>query len=234
MENKLPRHVAIIPDGNRRWAKARNLEPWKGHEAGAQNLEKLIKFASQKGIYCLSFWGSSLDNLKKRPWQETQALLKIYEKYFSRLLESQDIEKNRVRINFIGRWEEQFPGSLKKILHQVINKTADFEKKILNFFLAYNGTDEMIEAVQTIKDQLPSGIKITGKIIKANLMTRKIPAVDFVIRTGGEPHLSGGFMMWDVADAQLYFSPDFYPDFNEKKFEEALEDFASRQRRFGR
>jgi undecaprenyl diphosphate synthase len=83
---KLPNHVAIIPDGNRRWAKKRGLPAWEGHEAGAQNLEKLIKFSSQKGLHCLSFWGSSLDNLKKRPLKEKQALLKIYEKYFFGLL----------------------------------------------------------------------------------------------------------------------------------------------------
>jgi undecaprenyl diphosphate synthase len=231
---KLPNHVAIIPDGNRRWARKRGLPAWEGHEAGAQNLEKLIKFSSQKGIYCLSFWGSSLDNLKKRPSEEKKALLKIYEKYFSRLIENKDIEEKEVKINFIGRWQEQFPGSLKEIINQVINKTKNYKKRILNFFLAYSGTDEMIRAIGRIAEQCSLKEEITAEIIKNNLMTREIPAVDLIIRTGGEPHLSSGFMMWDAADAQLYFSPDFYPDFDEKKLDEALKDYAQRQRRFGK
>jgi undecaprenyl diphosphate synthase len=230
----LPKHVAIIPDGNRRWAKKRGLPAWEGHEVGAQNLEKLIKFSSQRGIYCLSFWGSSLDNLQKRPLEEKRALLKIYEKYFSRLIENKDIEKEEVKINFIGRWQEQFPDSLKKIIDQVINKTKNYNKRILNFFLAYSGTDEMIWTIGKIAEKYSLMREITAEVIKDNLMTREIPAVDLIIRTGGEPHLSSGFMMWDAADAQLYFSQEYYPDFNEKKFDEALKDYAQRQRRFGK
>jgi undecaprenyl diphosphate synthase len=229
----LPRHVAIIPDGNRRWAKKRGLPAWEGHEVGAQNLEKLIKFSSQKGIYCLSFWGSSLDNLKKRPLEEKRALLKIYEKYFSRLIENKDIEEQEVKINFIGRWREQFPSSLQEIINQVIDKTKNYQKRILNFFLAYSGTDEMAWAIGKIAEKYSSQEEITAEIIKDNLMTREIPAVDLIIRTGGEPHLSSGFMMWDAANAQLYFSQDFYPDFDEKKFDAAVQDYAERQRRFG-
>jgi len=230
----LPNHIAIIPDGNRRWAKKRGLPAWEGHEAGAQNLEKLIKFSSQKGVQCLSFWGSSLDNLKKRPLPEKQALLKIYEKYFSRLIENKDISEKEVKINFIGRWQEQFPQSLQKIINQIIHKTRNYQKKILNFFLAYSGTDEMIEAVKRMVEKYGSPEEITSKIVKDNLLTREIPAVDLVIRTGGEPHLSSGFMMWDTADAQLYFSQEYFPDFDEKKFNAALQDYAERQRRFGK
>lgn len=229
----LPRHVAIIPDGNRRWAKKRDLPAWEGHEVGAQNLEKLIKFSSEKGIYCLSFWGSSLDNLKKRPLEEKRALLKIYEKYFSRLIENKDIEKEEVKINFIGRWQEQFPQSLQEIINRVIDKTKNYKKRILNFFLAYSGTDEMLWAIGKMAEKYNSKREITADIIKDNLMTREIPAVDLIIRTGGEPHLSSGFMMWDAADAQLYFSNEYYPDFNEEKFDEALQDYAQRYRRFG-
>ncbi|OGI16629.1 MAG: di-trans,poly-cis-decaprenylcistransferase [Candidatus Moranbacteria bacterium RBG_19FT_COMBO_42_6] len=230
----IPNHIAIIPDGNRRWAKARNLKPWEGHEAGAKNLEKLVSFALKKGIYCLSFWGSSLDNLKKRPFEEKRALLDIYKRYFQRLMESEDIEAKEVRINVIGRWEEQFPESLKKTIQEVVNKTRNYKKRILNLLLAYSGTDEIIQAVQKINDNYKVKTKITSELIKENLMTSEIPAVDYVIRTGGEPHLSAGFMMWDSADAQLYFSELNFPDFDEAVFGEALEDYSRRQRRFGR
>jgi undecaprenyl diphosphate synthase len=232
-ENNLPAHVAIIPDGNRRWAKARNLAPWEGHEEGAKNIEKLMSLALKKGIYCLSLWGSSIDNLTKRPLQEKTVLLDIYKRYFKRLLESQEVEENEVRINVVGRWEEQFPESLKKGIYEVIDKTKNYNKKIFNLLLAYSGTDEMLLAIQKINAQQPAGGRITPELIKENLMTHNLPPVDYIIRTGGEPHLSAGFMMWDAADAQLYFSADNFPDFNEKKFEEALDDYAARQRRFG-
>jgi undecaprenyl diphosphate synthase len=109
---RLPRHVVIIPDGNRRWATARGLKPWEGHEAGAQNTEKLIREARRSGIREISFWGSSLENLAKRPLAESKALLRIYETYFKKLLASEDIHKDEARIRFIGHWEEQFPASL--------------------------------------------------------------------------------------------------------------------------
>lgn len=230
----IPNHIAIIPDGNRRWAKARKLEPWEGHEAGAKNLEKLVSFALKKGIRCLSFWGSSLDNLKKRPFNEKRALLDIYKRYFKRLMESQEIRDEEVRINVIGRWEEQFPESLKKTIREVVDKTKNYKKRILNLLLAYSGTDEIIQAIQNINDRYGAKTRVTAELIKENLMTKDIPAVDYVIRTGGEPHLSAGFMMWDSADAQLYFSDLNFPDFNDKKFEETLVDYAKRQRRFGK
>jgi undecaprenyl diphosphate synthase len=233
MDNNLPGHLAIIPDGNRRWAKERGLKPWEGHSAGAMNLEKLIVFAQKKGIECLSFWGSSVDNLKKRPLLEKKALLEIYREYFSKLLDNEDIHKNKVKINFIGRWREQFPDSLKKILNTIIEKTKDYKKSNLNFMLAYSGIDEMKEAVKKIQEKYARGTKITEKMIKENLMTNGLPAVDFIVRTGGEPHLSSGFMMWDSADAQLYFSDENFPDFNEGKLEMALLEYAARRRRFG-
>jgi undecaprenyl diphosphate synthase len=229
----LPNHVAIIPDGNRRWAKERNLQPWDGHRAGAETLEDLIVFAQNKGIKCLSFWGSSADNLQKRPLLEKRALLDIYKKHFSKLLDNKDIHKNKVRVNFIGRWREQFPESLKKILQEVIEKTKDYKDRNLNFMLAYSGIDEMKEAFEKIHKKYKVGTKITERIIKENLMTSELPAVDLVVRTGGEPHLSAGFMMWDSANAQLYFSEEKFPDFKEKEFEEALLDYEKRQRRFG-
>lgn len=234
VENNLPNHVAIIPDGNRRWAKEKGMKPWEGHEAGAKNTERLIKFALKKGINCMTFWGSSIDNITKRPMEEKMALLDIYGKYFKELIGGEDIYKYEVKINVIGRWEEYFPEALKKILRDGMEKTKNFKKKTLNLMLAYSGTDEIIQAMQNIKDKYKNGTRITAEIIKENLMTKDIPAVDYLIRTGGEPHLSAGFMMWDAADAQLYFSESFFPDFGPEKFEEALEEYARRQRRFGK
>jgi undecaprenyl diphosphate synthase len=229
----IPNHVAIIPDGNRRWARGKGMKPWEGHEVGAQNFEKLIEFSLKKGINCLSIWGSSIDNLTKRPISEKRALLGIYKRYFERLLDGKEIYENEVKVNIIGRWEEQFPEALKGLLYEIIEKTKQYKKKALNFMLAYGGTDEILWAVQKINDKYGKGTKITPEILKENLMTEKIPVVDYLIRTGGEPHNSTGFMMWDIADAQYYFSPELFPDFTEEKYEEALLEYARRQRRFG-
>ena len=230
----LPIHIAIIPDGNRRWAKARGLKPWEGHEAGAENIEALVRKALDLGVKTLSFWGSSLDNLKRRPLQEKRVLLKIYEKYFTRLIESEDVHQNKVQINIIGRWEEQFPESLKKILREGMERTKQYKERMLNFFLAYSGDDEMVEAVKQIVRKADQYKRITADVIKENLMTRDLPPVDFLVRTGGEPHLSAGFMMWDVANSQLYFSDKLFPDFNEQDFEQAIEEYQRRVRRMGK
>ena len=231
--NTIPSHIAIVPDGNRRWAKERGLDPWKGHEAGAQNTERLLRKALKMGVKCISLWGSSVENLTKRPLMEKRELLRIYEEYFAKLIKSADIHDNQVKINFIGKWEKQFPGSLKKIMYECVETTKDYSNHVLNFFLAYSGDDEMLDAIRNI---VKDGIKpedITNQTIKEHLMTRDLPPVDYLVRTGGEPHLSAGFMMWDVANAQLFFSEKYYPDFNETEFEEALADYAKRGKRLG-
>ncbi|EKD58714.1 MAG: Undecaprenyl pyrophosphate synthetase 1 [uncultured bacterium] len=231
---RMPNHVVIIPDGNRRWAKERGLEPWIGHEEGAKNTELLLRRAIELGVKCFSLWGSSLENMTKRPLQEKMALLRIYEEYFDKLLHSSDIHDNEVKINFIGKWEEQFPSSLKKVMHECVEITKEYSKHTLNFFLAYSGDDEMIEAVKKIVSKGIEVKNITAEVIKENLMTKDLPQVDFMIRTGGEPHLSAGFMMWDIANAQLYFSDLYYPDFGVEQLEIAINDFAQRGRRLGK
>lgn len=230
----MPEHVVVIPDGNRRWARERGQKPWEGHLAGADRIEELVRKALEMKIKNISFWGSSVDNLKKRPLMEKKALLDIYEKYFKRLIESEEIHQNQAKINILGRWREQFPESLKKILEDGIRRTRDYKNYNLNFLLAYGGDDEMLEAIKKISLEVGKDIKkITPELIKENLMTKSLPAVDFLIRTGGEPHLSAGFMMWDLANAQLYFSDKLFPDFDKADFEKAIGDFSERGRRLG-
>lgn len=231
----LPNHVVIIPDGNRRWARERNLKAWEGHMAGADQIEEIVRKALEMKIKNISFWGSSIDNLKKRPLMEKKALLDIYEKYFKKLIDSDEVHQNQAKINIIGRWREQFPESLKKILESGIEKTKNYKNYNLNFFLAYNGDDEMLEAIKKIIAKIDGNIKkVTHELVKENLMTRDLPAVDLLIRTGGEPHLSTGFMMWDLANSQLYFSKKLFPSFSKKDFEIAIEDFCQRGRRMGK
>jgi|SRR3989339_41094 len=229
----VPHHVVVIPDGNRRWARERGLASWKGHEAGVESTEKILKKAKELAIPCLSLWGSSLDNLTKRPLEEKLALLRIYEVNFAKLAENEDIHEDKVRINFFGRWEEQLPGPVKKSIYRCREATKNYRQRQINFFLAYNGDDEMLQAVKGIAAQGLAPNQITFQTVKEHLMTKDLPPVDFLIRTGGEPHWSTGFMMWDVANAQLSFSETYYPDFDGDAFEEAIGEFQQRKRRHG-
>ncbi len=231
--NTVPNHLVIIPDGNRRWARERGLEVWKGHEAGAENTERLVRKARQLGVKEISFWGSSMENLTKRPPLESRALLDIYATYFARLAESEEIHADQARIRFIGHWEEQFPESLKKVLYRCLESTKEYDQYFLNFFLAYSGDDDMRLAFEGVSASLKPGQKVTHELIKSHLMTRDLPPVDYLIRTGGEPHLSAGFMMWDMANSQLFFSEQLYPDFGPESLERAVKEYGERGRRFG-
>lgn len=227
----LPKHVAVIPDGNRRWARKRNIDPWEGHRAGAQVTERLIQTVREIGIRELSFWGSSLDNLAKRPMEEKMALLQIYTDNFTRLIQSSEIHEDQVKIRCIGHWEEQFPDALKELLRRGIEATQKYDRYCLNFFLAYNGDEDMLNAVKTLSR---SGDEVTEKTLKAHLMTAALPPVDLLIRTGGDPHLSTGFMMWETKDAALSFPDCYYPDFSPQAFTQIIEEYIGRERRFGR
>lgn len=230
----LPRHVALIPDGNRRWAKERGLAPWEGHIAGAKVTEELIKTAREIGIKEMSFWGSSLENLAKRPIEEKVALLKIYTENFTRLLQAPEIHEHQVRIRCIGHWEEQFPETLRKLLRQGIDDTKHYSRYFLNFFLAYNGDDDMLSAIRQIVQKGISPESITEALLKQHLMTAEVVPVDLLIRTGGDPHLSTGFMMWETKDAALRFPDCYFPDFGPQAFSELIHQFTTEERRFGK
>lgn len=230
----IPRHVAIIPDGNRRWAKDRGLAPWEGHEAGAKNTEEIVRAARELGIRELSFWGSSIDNLVKRPVREKAELLAVYERHFRALIDDGEIFRDRVRVRCIGRWKEQFPDRLRNLLIEAEDRTKDHGSYALNFFLAYSGKDDMLQAFRNILSDPVAPELMTEERVKSALMTRDIPPVDFLIRTGGDAHLSAGFLMWDTADAQLLFSDLRYPDFGVEPFRRAVSDYGRRERRYGK
>ncbi len=233
----MPKHVAIIPDGNRRWARKKGLKPWKGHEKGAQSIEEITRKALDMGIENLTFWGSSQDNLQKRPLTERKALLKIYEEYFQKLIDSEEIYENEARIRLIGRWAQQFPQKLTRILKNGIKKTQRHSKHFLNFLLAYNGDDDMFQAVKSIGQKIKRGEigSVNKTAIKKHLLSAELPDVDLVIRTGvqGDPHNSVGFLMWQTQDSQYYYSDKMLPDFGAEDFETAIKDYVKRARRKG-
>jgi undecaprenyl diphosphate synthase len=226
----IPTHIALIPDGNRRWAKKRGLPSIIGHTKGSEALEKILSKSFELKIPYFTFWGSSLDNITNRPKKEVDYLFDIFEKQFKKIAKDKRIIDNKVRIRVLGKWEEYFPAKTKKAIKEAVERTKDFDNYNLTFLMAYNGTDEMIDCIKKLKKQT-----INEKTIKQNLWTKDLPPVDLVIRTGCEddPHLSAGFMMWDIAYSQLFFSKTFFPGFSPKEFEEIIKDYSKRQRRKG-
>jgi len=227
-------HIVLIPDGNRRWAKRNGMLPWQGHVEGAKILERILKKAWELKISHFTFWASSLDNLKKRPKKEVNTLLSLYKKYFEKLLREKKIFEEKVRVNVFGRWKEFFPQSLKNLIFKITEKTKANNNYFLSILVAYNGTDEMLEAIKRIKRKNYS--VINEKVLKENLWTGSLPPVDLIIRTGCEndPHNSAGFMMWHTAYSQFHFTKTLFPDFTEKEFEKAINDFLTRERKFGK
>jgi len=231
MSNNIPVHVAIIPDGNRRWAKAKNLSALDGHKAGSDVLRAIMPHAADMGVQHISIWGMSLDNFTKRDISEVTGLLALFRKEFTDLAVSNDVHSREVKISVFGRWREKFPFPVKNAVQNALDKTSHYSKHFMNFFLAYNGVDEMLEAITEIsKKQITN---ITPEVVKQHLFTKDLPPVDLIIRTGGEPHLSAGFMMWDVTDSQLWFTEKLWPEFTLEDFDNALTEYATRQRRKG-
>ncbi len=234
MTQNLPKHIAIIPDGNRRWARMKGLPPWEGHRSGAKTFERIASEMLKQGIPYFSFWAASVDNLKKRSPREVRFLLHLFKEMFTKLAQSREIHEHEVKIDILGRWKELLPKFVQRPMQKALDATRHYSRYFLNFLVAYSGTDEMLLAVKNIvKEAKKDHLRLTPQVIKAHLFTKNLPPVDLVIRTGGEPHLSSGFLMWDVADAQLYFSKKMWPAFTPLDLRKALQDYARRQRRFG-
>lgn len=222
MIKNIPIHVALIPDGNRRWAKERKLPSFIGHQKGSEVLEEIISKSLELKIPYFTFWGSSLDNITKRSKMEVNYLFKIFENQFNKIADEKTIHDKKVRIEVIGQWREYFPEKTKKAIEKAIENTKNYNNFVLTFLMAYNGTEEMIDCIKNIKGE------VSKEKIKENLWTKNLPEVDFIIRTGckDDPHNSAGFMMWDSAYAQFYFTNKFFPDFEEKSFEESIKDYS--------
>ena len=235
MEN-IPKHVAVIPDGNRRWARKKGLKAWIGHRVGVKAFEKILEKSRELKIPYFTFWGGSWDNLTKRSKIEINFLFKVYTEQFKRVADDKRIHQNKVKINVLGRWKEIFPKETQEAIEKALEVTKNYNNFFLTFLLAYDGTDEMLDCVQKIaKISQDKKIKISKNLIKENLWTKDLPPVDLIIRTGCEsdPHNSAGFMMWDTIYSQLYFTQTLFPAFSPKEFEQIIEDYSKRERRLG-
>lgn len=226
-------HLALIPDGNRRWARVHNLLLWKGHEKGADSFFDIAEYAFASGISYVTLWAASYDNLIKRTSVEITFLcLLLRRKLMDKKIQERFMD-NHIRVRILGEGKKLMND--EKLTHAIARtemRTRFFDEKHLTVLFGYDGKREMMHAIEKI--QRDASTPINNETIKENLWTHDLPQVDLVIRTGGEPHWSAGFMMWHTADSQLYFTETLWPDFDKKELEKALSDYSKRERRFGK
>ena len=223
----IPTHVAIIMDGNRRWAASKGLPAYKGHKAGVNALETTVKAAVKFGIKYLTVYTLSTENLRERSKLEIPFLFSLLVRGVKEKLSV--LEENGVRVKCIGNLSA-LPANVQKALVQVEQKLAKNKRLTLIMALNYGGRDEIVQAVIKIKKE-PS--KISEEDITNNLYTVGIPDPDLIIRTGGRVRLSN-FLLWQSYYAELYFTETLWPDFSEIKLRNALHDYSERVRNFGR
>lgn len=227
MNRTQPNHVAIIMDGNRRWAKTRGLAIQKGHEAGADALEQTVRSAIKFGIRYLTVFTLSTENLRERSNFEISFLFSLLEKVVQKKLSI--LEENGVHLKCIGDLTG-LPDKLQKILASAEERLSRNNRLFLNVAINYGSRDEIVQAVRKINK---SPDEINEEDIEAHLYTAGIPDPDLIIRTGGQKRQSN-FLLWQGSYAELYFTDTLWPGFTEKEFKKALKDYSQRKRNFGR
>ncbi|PKN94363.1 MAG: isoprenyl transferase [Chloroflexi bacterium HGW-Chloroflexi-6] len=226
---KLPAHVAIIMDGNGRWALKRGLPRLAGHKAGTENLRRVIRACVEFGIQFLTIYAFSTENWG-RPREEVNGLLRILEDVIDK--ELKELDDQGVRLRHIGRLE-QLPSHLQAKVIEAVKLTEKNERLILNIAFNYGGRDEIVQAVQhMIRDGI-SADQVSPETFARYLYTAGIPDPDLIIRTSGELRISN-FLIWQAAYSEWYVTPTYWPDFHKKEFQKAIETYANRDRRYGK
>ena len=227
---KVPNHVAIIPDGNRRWARARGLHTLKGHKAGFDRAVEVARAARDMGIHTMTLWGFSTENWDRTP-EEIDYLMRLYHKLLDDYVA--DAHKDKVKIVHLGR-RDRLPKSLINKIEKTEEETKNYKKHIANIGLDYGGQDDILRAVKKIVDNGIPSDKIDDKLFLkyTDLHHQPYPYVDMMIRTSGEQRTSG-FLLWQSAYTEYYWENDHFPDFSPEKLKDAVLDYSRRRRRFG-
>ena len=233
LNSNLPNHIAIIMDGNGRWAKKKGKQRIFGHENGTKSVEECISGALDLGIKNLTLYVFSMENWE-RPKFEVNALMKLLVSSLEKKCDS--LNKNNIKLTAIGDINSLTSNTRKK-LKEVISKTSKNNKLNLNLAISYGSRQELVNAIKIIsykvKNNIISEEKIDENIINEHLYTRNLPSVDLLIRTGGESRVSN-FLLWQIAYAELFFTDILWPDFRKEDFFNAIVDYQNRERRFGK
>lgn len=228
----IPRHVAIIMDGNGRWAKARHLPRTAGHHQGVKVARNVVELCARQGVEVLTLFAFSSENWK-RPQGEVSTLMELFISALRR--EAKDLVKNNVRLQVIGE-RSGFPEKLQDEMNTAEELTADSTGMRLLIAANYGGRWDLVQAVQQLGERIQNGElaveDITEEMIGSNLSTAKLPEPDLFIRTGGE-HRVSNFLLWQLAYTELFFTDKFWPEFNEDELQNAFQVYQQRERRFG-
>jgi len=231
-KNKIPKHVAIIMDGNGRWAKSKNKPRYLGHQAGLDAVRETVQAAAAIGIENLTLFAFSSENWA-RPQEEISALMRLFIEALK--IEVKELHKNNVKLSFIGNINI-LNRPLREKISEAENRTKNNKGLKLTVAMAYGGRWDIIEASKSLIRQVESGEleinDLNDELFAAELQTAKTPNPDLLIRTGGEQRISN-FLLWDLAYAELWFTDTLWPEFSKEIFNEALSYYASKQRRFG-
>ncbi|WP_253787866.1 isoprenyl transferase [Flavobacterium sp. HSC-32F16] len=232
-QSNLPKHLAIIMDGNGRWAKQQGFLRAFGHENGTKSVKKTITTCAKLGIEYLTLYAFSTENWN-RPKLEVEALMRILINSLKKELVT--LQENNIRLNAIGNLDK-LPKSAQKELKDVIEKTKNNTRLTLTLALSYGSREELVNAIKVISDKVKNNIisidTIDDSIINEHLYTQNLPDVDLLIRTSGEHRISN-FLLWQIAYAELYFTNVLWPDFKDQDLYEAIISYQKRERRFGK
>ncbi len=232
-EIKLPEHIAIIMDGNRRWAKSHNMPIKLGHKQGAEALKVLVRYANKKGLKYITVYAFSTENWK-RSEDEVNALMLLLQNYLDDFAKEADDEN--IVIRFLGD-KTPFSGRLLESIARTIKRTENNTGTVLNICMNYGGRDEIVHATKKIANMVKEGEisvdDIDEKMVSQNLYTEDIPDPDLLIRTSGELRLSG-FLPWQTVYSEFYFTDKLWPDFSPDDLDEAIKEFNNRKRRIGK
>ena len=229
-------HIAIILDGNRRWASEKELNPWLGHKKGAETVEQLLDWCEKLSVKFVTLYTFSTENFRRSP-QEIAEIMKIAEEKFRELLTDERIHRNKVHVKVIGRLN-LLPESLQHLIGDVEKATEHYDKQFLNFAFAYGGRAEIVDAAKTIAEKVKEGeLKLEDvdeSTVEKYLYTAHMPKQDpdLIIRTSGEERLSG-FLLWQSAYSELAFLDVYWPDFRLIDLLRAIRTFQTRKRRYG-
>ena len=230
---RLPKHIAIIMDGNGRWAKRRNQPRVFGHRQGAKSVRKVVEAAAKLRINNLTLYAFSTENWN-RPKHEVKTLMKLLVSALKKELGL--MMKNNIRLNAIGH-TDMMPTNVQQELQEVLDETKENTGLVLTLALSYGARQEILRAVQEISYKVKNNIisveNVDDNIINKHLYTQNLPDVDLLIRTSGEVRISN-FLLWQIAYAELYFTDELWPDFNETSLHKAIADYQKRERRFGK
>ena len=226
--DKVPLHVAIIMDGNGRWAISRGLPRLAGHRAGTENLRRIIRASVEFGVKYLTIYAFSTENWG-RPPEEVQGLMRILEDVIDKELD--ELNQEGVQLRHIGRLERLAPRLQEKVL-EAIDVTKDNTRLIMNIAFNYGGRDEIVNAIQHMIEDGVIASEVNDELVSRYMYTAGVPDPDLIIRTSGELRVSN-FLIWQAAYSEWYITPTYWPDFDKEEYRRALETFAQRDRRYG-